>query len=76
MRFRDKQPGDLDKLRAAVPSRREDHPEESSDALVAAVGPAFHLDWAVVLRSVVLAADRQRARRITGAIPGSTDTLR
>jgi hypothetical protein len=55
---------------------REDHPAGTADDLVVAVGPAFHPDWAVVLRSVLFAADRHRARRITGVVPGSAGTLR
>jgi hypothetical protein len=68
VRFRDERPGDLDRTRAAVAAWRAAHPAGSADDLVAAVGPAFHPDWAVVLRGVLFALDRHRARRITGAI--------
>jgi hypothetical protein len=37
-----------------------------SDELVAAVGHQFHRDYGVVLRAVLFAVDRQRAREVTG----------
>jgi hypothetical protein len=76
MRFRDEKPGDLDRARAAVAAWRDNHPAGTADDLVAAVGPAFHPEWTVVLRSVLFAVDRHRARRITGVVPGSAETFR
>jgi hypothetical protein len=76
VRFRDEIPGDLDRARAAVAAWREDHPAGTADDLITAVGPGFHPDWAVVLRGVLFAADRHRARRITGVLTGSAGTLR
>jgi hypothetical protein len=66
MRFRDEKPGDLDRARAAVAAWRDRHPAGTDADLIAAVGPAFHPDWAVVLRGVLFAEDRNRARAITG----------
>ncbi len=74
MRFRDEKPGDLDRVRAVV-AWRADYPAGAADDLVAAVGPAFHPEWAVVLRGVLFAADRHRARRITGVVPGSAGAI-
>ena len=37
--------------------------------LVAAVGHQFHRDYSVVLRAVLFAVDRHRARQITGVTP-------
>ena len=71
MRFRDEKPGDLDRARAAVAAWRDTHPAGTADDLVAAVGHAFHPDWAAVLRGVLFALDRHRARTITGVVPGS-----
>ncbi|MGH3184301.1 MAG: hypothetical protein ACRDOH_06985 [Streptosporangiaceae bacterium] len=76
MRFREQKPGDLDRARAAAAAWRENHPAGTCDDLIAAVGPAFHPDWAVVLRSVLFAVDRHRARRITGVVTGSTGPSR
>ena len=71
MRFREEKPGDLDRARAAVAAWRERHPAGTCDDLITAIGPAFDPDWAVVLRGVLFAVDRHRARRITGVIAGS-----
>ena len=38
-----------------------------ADPLVAAIGCQFHLDYGVVLRALLFAADRHQARLITGA---------
>ena len=45
---------------------RDRHPAGTEADLIAAVGPAFHPDWSVVIRGVLFAEDRRRARRITG----------
>ena len=76
MRFRDEKPGDLDRTRAAVTAWRDSQPAGTADDMVAALGPAFHPDWAVVLRGVLFALDRHRARRITGIVPGSAGAIR
>jgi hypothetical protein len=76
VRFREEKPGDLDRARAAVAAWRERHPAGTCEDLIAAAGPAFHPDWAVVLRGVLFAVDRHRARRITGVITGSAEATR
>jgi hypothetical protein len=76
VRFRDEKPGDLDRARAAVAAWRDSHPAGTADDLVAAVGPAFHPEWAAVLRGVLFATDRHRARRITGVVPGGAGAVR
>lgn len=76
MRFRDEKPGDLDRVRAAVAAWRDSHPAGTADDLVAAVGPAFCPEWAAVLRGVLFATDRHRARAITGVVPGSAGAIR
>jgi hypothetical protein len=40
------------------------------DELVAAVGRQFHPDYVVVLRAVLFAVDRHRAREVTGIATG------
>jgi hypothetical protein len=76
VRFRDEKPGDLDRARTAVAAWRNSNPAGTADDLVAAVGPAFHPEWAAVLRGVLFALDRHRARTITGVVPGSIGTVR
>ncbi len=57
---------DLDRARAAVTAWRDQHPAGTSEDLIAAIGRQFHQEYAVVLRAVLLAVDRHRAREITG----------
>ena len=66
MRFRDDNPADLTRARAAVTTWRDQNPVGTSDELVAAVGRQFHRDYGVVLRAVLFAVDRHRAREVTG----------
>jgi hypothetical protein len=66
VRFREDNPEDLDRARAAVAAWREQNPEGTAEQLVAAVGADFHRDYGPVLRAVLFAADRHRARAITG----------
>jgi hypothetical protein len=40
------------------------------DELVATVGRQFHPDYGVVLRAVLFAVDRHRAREVTGIATG------
>lgn len=70
MRFRDERPGDLDRARAAAAAWRDRHPEGTAEDLIAAVGCQFHPDYAVVLRGVLFAVDRNRARRLAGIVTG------
>ena len=58
MRFREDKPADLDRARAAVAARREQNPAGTQEQMLAALGPGFHRDYAVVLRAVLFAADK------------------
>lgn len=66
MRYREDTPGDLARARAAVAARRDRNPAGTGEELLAAIGHQFHRDCAVVLRAVLFAVDRHRARQITG----------
>jgi hypothetical protein len=68
VRFRDDCPADL--ARATVTAWRDQNPGGTSDELVAAVGRQFHPDYGVVLRAVLFAVDRHRAREVTGIATG------
>ena len=70
MRFRDDNPADLTRARAAVAAWRDRNPAGTGDELVAAVGRQFHPDYGVVLRAVLFAVDRHRAREVTGIATG------
>ncbi len=66
MRFREDRPADLDRARAAVTAWRDQHPAGTSEELIAAIGWQFRQEYGVVLRAVLFAVDRHRAREITG----------
>jgi hypothetical protein len=66
VRFRDDNPADLARARTAVTSWRDQNPAGTSDDQVAAVGRQSHPDYSVVLRAVLFALDRHRAREVTG----------
>ena len=66
MRFREDNPADLDRARAAVAAWRDRNPGGTSEEMVAAIGCHFHRDYGPVLRAVLFAADRHRARQVTG----------
>ena len=70
MRFRDDCPADLARARATVTAWRDQNPGGTSDEMVAAVGRQFHRDYGVVLRAVLFALDRHRAREVTGIATG------
>ena len=70
MRFRDDNPADLARARSAVTAWRDQNPVGTGDELVAAVGRRFHPDYGVVLRAVLFAVDRHRAREVTGIATG------
>ncbi len=70
MRFRDDNPADLTRARASVTTWRDQNPAGTSDELVATVGRQFHRDYGVVLRAVLFALDRHRAREVTGIATG------
>lgn len=69
MRFREDNPAEVARARAAVAARREQNPAGTGEDLAAAVGHQFHRDYSVVLRAVLFAVDRHRARQITGVTP-------
>ncbi len=66
MRYREDKPADLARARDAVAAWRDQNPAGTAEELVAAVGRQFHQDYAVVLRAVLFAVDRHRARQVTG----------
>ncbi len=66
MRFREDSPEELARARAAVADWRSQHPLGTDGEMVAAVGRQFHPDYGVVLRAVLFAVDRHRAREVTG----------
>ena len=70
VRFREDNPADLTRARAAATAWRDQNPAGTSDELVAAVGHQFHRDYSVVLRAVLFAVDRHRAREVTGTTTG------
>ena len=69
MRFRDDNPAELARARAAVAAWREQNPAGTGEDMIAAVGHQFHRDYGVVLRAVLFAVDRHQARQITGVTP-------
>jgi hypothetical protein len=74
MRFREDHPRDLDRARAAVAAWRDENPAGTPEQLVAVLGGQFHRDYGMVLRGLLFAVDRHRAREITGI--GTTDSRR
>jgi len=69
VRFREDNPADLARARSAVAAWRDQNPAGTGEHLIAAVGHQFHPDYVVVLRAVLFAVDRHRARQITGVTP-------
>jgi hypothetical protein len=66
MRFREDNPAELARARAAVASWRDQNPTGNAEELIAAIGHRFHRDYDVVLRAMLFAVDRHRARQVTG----------
>lgn len=66
MRFREDSPAELERARTAVASWRDQNPAGNAEELIAAIGYRFHRDYDVVLRAVLFAVDRHRARQVTG----------
>jgi len=66
VRFLEDRPADLDRARAAVAAWRDQNPAGTSEDLVAAIGRQFAPEYSVVLRAVLFAVDRHRAREVTG----------
>jgi hypothetical protein len=71
VRFREDRSADLDRARRAVAAWRKRHPDGSADQLVAELSGQFHPDYGVILRAVLFAVDRHRAREITGVTAGT-----
>ena len=76
MRYRKDNPADLDRARTAVTAWRDHNPAGTDEDLIAAVGGQFHRDYRVVLRAVLFALDRHRAREITGITTGNARPVR
>ena len=70
VRFREDNPADLVQARTAVTAWRDQNPAGTGDELVARPGRQFHPDYGVVLRAVLFAVDRHRARQVTGIAAG------
>jgi hypothetical protein len=66
MRFREDNPAQLARARAAVASWRDQNSAGNAEELIAAIGHRFHRDYDVVLRAMLFAVDRHRARQVTG----------
>lgn len=65
MRFREDNPADLDRARAAVTQWREQNPAGTQDQLTAALGSQFHPGYGPVLRAMLFAVDRDHAGNTT-----------
>jgi hypothetical protein len=76
VRFRDDTPADLARARTAVTAWRDQNPAGTGDELVSVVGRQFHPDYGVVLRAVLFAVDRHRAREVTGIAAGQLPAWR
>jgi hypothetical protein len=66
VRYRENTPEELARARAAVAAWRDRNPAGTGEDLLSAVGRQFHRDYGVVLRAVLFAVDRHRARQVTG----------
>jgi hypothetical protein len=66
VRYREDSPGELARARATVAAWRDRNPAGTGEELIVAIGHQFHRDYGVVLRAVLFAVDRHRARRVTG----------
>jgi hypothetical protein len=71
MRFSEEKSADLERARREVRAWREANPDGTQDEMVKAVGPKFHKDYAVVLRGILFAVERNRAHEITGISAGT-----
>jgi hypothetical protein len=66
VRFREDSPKELARARAAVTAWREQNPGGTAGQLTTELGSQFHPDYGPVLRAVLFAVDRHRARVTTG----------
>jgi hypothetical protein len=69
VRYREDNPADLARARAAVAEWREANPDGTREQLVADLGPRFRAGYGVVLRGVLSAVDRDRSRQVPGGRP-------
>jgi len=76
VRFREDNPADLARARTAVTAWRDQNPAGTGGELVAAVGRQFHPDYGAVLRAVLSALGRHRAREVTGIATGHLPAAR
>ena len=76
MTYREDNPADLDRARTAIAAWRDRNPAGTDEDLIAAVGGQCHRDYRVVLRSVLFALDRHRAREVTGIPTGNARPAR
>ena len=68
---REDNPAELARARAAVVGWRDQNPAGNAEELIAAIGYRFHRDYDVVLRAMLFAVDRHRARQVIGVtFPG------
>lgn len=65
MRCHDWKSSDLDEARAAVAAWGDEHPHGNAAQLIADIDRHFHPDYAVV-RGILFAVDRSRARQVIG----------
>ena len=70
MRYRENTVGELARARAAVAAWRDRNSGGTAEDLIAAIGHQFHRDYGAVLRAVLFAVDRHRAREVTGIATG------
>ena len=61
MRFREDNPADLERARAAVAQWREQNPAGADEQLIDARGPQFHPDYGPVLRAMLFRFDEDHA---------------
>ena len=76
MRFREDNSAELTRARAVVKAWRDQNPAGTAEQLIAAVGGQFHRDYCIVLRAVLFAVDRHRAREVTGVTTGHASAER
>jgi hypothetical protein len=66
VRYREDTVEELARTRAVVAAWRDRNSGGTGEELIAAIGHQFHPDYGVMLRAVLFAVDRHRARQITG----------
>lgn len=70
MRYRDWKSSELDRARTAVARWREANPQGNADGLIGDIAAQFHPDYAVVLRGILCAVDRNWGRQLAGIVTG------